>query len=269
MADISDIEQIFADTIVSALYPGGTSQASLIGTLCRIYRGWPNAATLNSDLTSGIVNVTVLADNESGCSTTRYLPEWKTIPTTPGTTIYATGQIIVVGGVPIVGDLVGALIDQVAYSYRIRVGDTAVQVAAGLSQAIQAHRMVFLNYTTILVYDAPMITTRAASDAIAAMESRRQDKDIRVTCWCSSPAIRDSVAIALDQCLSKNPFMVLPDDTEARVAYKNTSSYDQAQNALLYRRDLVYTVEYSTISVSSQPPMLFGDAVLNGSFNYG
>ena len=269
MADISDIEQLLADTITSALYPGGASQASLLGLLCRIYRGWPNAASLNSDLISGIVNITVLADNESGRNTTRYLSEWKSTPIMPGTTISADNQIIVVGGVPVVGDLVGALIDQVAYTYRIRVGDTAVQVAAGLSQAIQSNRAVSLSCSTILVHDAPAITTRVASDAIAAMENRRQEKDIRVTCWCSSPAIRDSVASSLDQCLSENPFLALPDETEARILYKNTSSYDQAQNALLYRRDLIYTVEYPTISVFSQSSMLFGNIMLNGSFNYG
>lgn len=269
MADISDIEQIFADNIASALYPEGTSQASLVGTLCRIYRGWPSSATLNSDLASGNVNITILADNESGRNTTRYLPEWKFALATPGTTLCATGQVIVVAGTPVIGDVIGALIDQVAYTYRIRAGDTPVQVAAGLSQAIQADRVVSLSYTTILVHEASMITTRIASDASATIESRRQEKDVRVACWCSSPTIRDSVATALDQCLTEQAFMVLPDDTEVRVSYKNTSSYDQAQNALLYRRDLVYTVEYSTVTALLQPSMLFGDAALNNGSNYG
>ena len=269
MADISDIEQVFADNIASAIYPEGTSQASVLGTLCRIYRGWPNAATLTWDLTSGIINITILADNESGHNTTRYLSEWKVTPTIPGTNIYATGQVIYVGGTPVVGDVVGALIDQVAYTYRVRAGDTAVQVAAELAQAIQADQLVSLSYTTILIHDASIITTRVVSDTIATMESRRQEKDVRITCWCSNPTIRDAAASTLDQYLTQTSFLVLPDNTEVRISYKNTASYDQAQNALLYRRDLVYTVEYSTVSVSLQPSMLFGDVALNGSFNYG
>lgn len=269
MADISDVEQVFVDKIASALYPGGASQASLFGALCRIYRGWPNAAALNSDLASGVVNITVLADNEPGRNTTRHLPEWRVTSTSPGTTIRAIDGGIVVGGTPAVGDVVGALVDHVAYTYRIRAGDKAPQVAAGLSKAIQADRLVSLNYTTIIIYDAPVIVTRVASDAVAAWESRRQEKDVRVTCWCPSPTMRDLVATASDQCLAETPFMVLPDETKVRVLYKNTSSHDQAQNALLYRRDLIYTAEYSTVSVALQPSMLFGDAVVNSSFNYG
>ena len=269
MADISDIEQIFVDKIASAFYPGGASQASLVGSSCRIYRGWPNAATLNSDLTSGTVNITVLADNESGRNTTRYLPEWQVNATVPGTSICATDQSIVVGGTPAVGDVVGALVDKVAYTYRVRAGDKAVQVAAGLFQAIQTSRMASLNYTTIFIYDAPVITTRVASDASVALETRRQEKDVRVTCWCSSPLIRDSAATAVDQCLNENSFLIAPDETGVRVFYKNTCSYDQAQNALLYRRDLVYTVEYSTAAIYLQPSMLFGNAAVNGNYNYG
>ena len=269
MADISDIEQVFRDRISSVLYPEGTSQASVFGFLCRIYRGWPNAATLNADLTSGIANITVLADNESGRTTTRYLSEWKTTSTTSGTTISAIGQMIIIGGTPAVGDVVGTLIDKVPYTYRIRTGDSAAQVAAELAQAIQADRPVLLSYTKILVYGTATLTPRAASDATATMEIRRQEKDVRVTCWCCSPAVRDAVASTLDQSLTQTTFMTLPDDTQVRVSYKSTSSYDQAQNALLYRRDLVYTVEYPTVVALRQPPMLFGDAALNDSFNYG
>ena len=42
------------------------------------------------------------------------------------------------------------------------------------------------------------------------------------------------------------------------IIYHNTAGYDQSQNALLYRRDLIYTVEYPTVTTAQQPSMLFG-----------
>jgi hypothetical protein len=63
--------------------------------------------------------------------------------------------------------------------------------------------------------------------------------------------------------------MSLSDGTSARVIYRNTASYDQAQNALLYRRDLVYTIEYPTVAIVQQPSMLFGASDINGNIIYG
>jgi hypothetical protein len=269
MADISDVEQALVSNISAILYPGGTVQSSIIGMPCRVYRGWPNSATLNSDLGSGVVNVTIVTDNDSGRTTTRYLSEWRATPSTPGTTISVTGQSITVGGTPGTGDVVGALINGQAYAYRILPGDTSMQVAANLSQAIQANLAVALQGATITVLDAGVIVVRAVSDSAAHAETRRQEKDVRIICWCPSPIARDAVAAAIDQQIDLMPFMSLPDSSDARLVYKNTNSYDQAQNALLYRRDLIYIAEYPTISVMQQPSMLFGDAVFNGSSTFG
>ncbi len=64
-------------------------------------------------------------------------------------------------------------------------------------------------------------------------------------------------------------FLLLPDATQARIIYHNTAGYDQSQNALLYRRDLIYTVEYPTVTTAQQPSMLFGASDLNSNITYG
>jgi len=73
------------------------------------------------------------------------------------------------------------------------------------------------------------------------------------------------VSTTIDSFLARQNFISLDDGTEGRLTYSNTSVYDQSQNALLYRRDLVYTVEYATIVSVSQPTMLFGDLALNAA----
>lgn len=269
MADLSDVEQGVASAITSILYPAGSSQLSIIGALCRIYRGWPNSATLNSDLIAGVANVTVGSDNQSGRITTRYLPEWQTTSSQPGVTANVIGETIAVSGYPAVGDLIGALIDGVTYVYRVRGGDTAGLVASNLSQLIETGRSAGVEGSNVTVPGANSIRMRVGCDCAATFESRRQEKDVRIICWCPTPPIRDYLSAAIDSALDQMSFLTLPDATSARVIYRNTDSYDQAQNALLYRRDLVYSVEYPTVSTVRQPSMAFGASGLNGSIKYG
>ena len=50
-----------------------------------------------------------------------------------------------------------------------------------------------------------------------------------------------------------------------KMTYAGTTVFDQSQDALLYRRDLLYQIEYPTIIIASQPAMLFGDLLLNAA----
>jgi hypothetical protein len=269
MADISGVEQAVVDAITAILYPAGTSQPSIVGALSRVYRGWPNSATLNADLSSGAVNVTVSADNASGRTTTRYLPCWNNAPAQPGATATTSGQEIGIAGDPVIGDVVGAIIDGTPYAYRIQPGDSPDIVASNLEQLIQADRMASVHGASINVPGAASIRVRVVCDSAAFFESRRQEKDLRVICWCSTPPLRDAVATAIDSAFDQMDFLPLPDATQARIMYHNTAGYDQSQNALLYRRDLIYTVEYPTITTVQQPSMLFGTSDLNGNITYG
>ncbi len=269
MADLSDVEQTFANTVVSSLYPEGTTKSSAIGTLCRVYRGWPNPATLNADLNAGAVNVTIDAVNDSGKTTTRYLSEWTSDVAVPGVSATTTASSISILGNPTEGDLVGALVDGLPFAYRVQSGDTPFLVASNLNALIQTMRIAGVKGNIITIPGANSIVVRVVRDGTASLESRRQEKDLRITCWCSSPPIRDAVAAAIDSTFAELRFLTLPDQTLARVIYKATTSYDQSQNALLYRRDLVYTAEYATVSRSPQPSMLFGAVNLNENIIYG
>jgi len=269
MADISDVEQAIANNVTSILYPAGSSQSSIIGVLCRIYRGWPNSATLNADLSAAILNITVVTDNDSGRMTTRYLPEWQTRSSQPGAAAGASDQSITIFGNPKVGDVIGALIDGTAYAYRVGSGDSPDLVASNLNQLIQANRPATVRGSTIMIAGAGLIEVRVVCDNATSFESRRQEKDLRIICWCPSPQIRDAAAAAIDAAIDQINFLPLPDGSSARVIYRNTTSYDQAQNALLYRRDLVYTIEYPTVTVVQQPSMLFGASDLNSNITYG
>jgi hypothetical protein len=268
MTDLSDVEQAIADAITSILYPDGRSQPSAIGSVCRVYRGWPNATTLNADLGAGTINVTVVADNDSGRITTRYIPEWQVHQSEPGTQVHVTNNTIVVTGRPAAGDVVGALIENHVYVYRIKIGDTADLVAGNLGCIIESKASVNVTGSTITIPGAASVCARSVCDKTISYEGRRQEKDMRIIFWCHAPLIRDNVVSIVDGSLSGISFLKLTNDAAARLTYKNTSSYDQAQNALLYRRDLIYTVEYPTIVTTRAPSMLFGASNLNENITY-
>lgn len=269
MADISDVEGALVEVLTGTVYPAGASQPSIVGSPCRIYRGWPNTPTLSSDLSNGVINITVVSDNDTGRTTTRYLPRYRATTAVPGVLLTVNQGRIIVGGSPMPGDVAGALVDGAAYSYRIHAGDTTAMVAEQLAAIIRAVRPAVVSGSTITLPGSYSLVSRCVADGVASLEVRRQEKDIRIIAWCPTPDSRDSICAAIDAALSQLPFLLLPDATSARLQYKNTMSYDQAQTALLYRRDLVFCVEYPTVGTFAQPAMLFGDSGLNGNITIG
>jgi hypothetical protein len=57
----------------------------------------------------------------------------------------------------------------------------------------------------------------------------------------------------------------MADNSSARLIFAGTTVFDQSQNAILYRRDLIYSVEYATTTADQQPSMLFGSLDLNST----
>lgn len=59
MADITAVEAAIVQTIVGALYPNGTTSASITAGPIKVYPGWPNSQTLDEDMAAGAVHVSV------------------------------------------------------------------------------------------------------------------------------------------------------------------------------------------------------------------
>ncbi len=163
----------------------------------------------------------------------------------------------------------GALVDGVPFVYRLVNGDTPAQVAANLAQLVQRQRPVRLSAATVIIPGAYRLVARVVVDANGTYETRRQEKDVRVILWCPSPATRDSIAATIDLAISQVPFLRTDDGSSTRIRYKNSATYDQSQNALLYRRDLEYITEYPTIVSLTLPSMIFGGAGINEQTTFG
>lgn len=265
MADQSDVEDTLAFLVSAALYPNGTTAASVPGADCRVYRGWPNAPALDNDLRAGVVNVTVFPSHGPGQVTTRYQQQWSSIPATPVLTVSVSGQSVSFAGRADLGQLAGILVDDATYPYRTQTGDTPASVAANLAVLARADTIVQLTGATLTVPSASRLVARVVADAPSQMQVRRQLQTFRVTAWCPTPTLRDITATVIDQAFAGTSFIDLPDGSQGRLTYAGTTVLDQAQDTLLYRRDLLYRVEYPTMLSSMQPAMLFGEIGLNAA----
>lgn len=265
MADQSDVENALVALAAGAIYPNGPGAPSVPGPDCRIYRGWPNSAALNSDLAAGRINVTVFPQGEPGRNTTRYSQQWFGSPVQPTLTASVSGVLVTLGGNADPGQLAGILVNNVSYVYSTQTGDTPETVAANLATAARANWIVNLSGATIAIPGAGRVLARIVADAPVTQEVRRQEQGFRITCWCPTPGTRDTSASAIDLLLAGFQFIDLVDGSQGRLQYRGTHVFDQSQDALLYRRDLLYDVEYPTTMNALHPAMLFGDLVLNAA----
>jgi hypothetical protein len=264
VADISDVEKSLTDCLVGALYPEGLEQASVLGVTCRIYRGWPTAAILNTDLAAGLVNVTVWPSAVPDELPPPYLHELYTSTAASGLFVTVEGWNVTLSGSVKSNQMVGLLVDQMPVVYITITGDTTASIAANLSALINVRRVALLSGSTLSIPNAVSLVGRVVSDATVVRGLRRQRREVQVSCWCPSAMLQDTVGAMLDVRLASSPFIDLSDGTKAHVCYVSTRVHDQLQNALLYRRDLCYKCEYTTIGMTIAPVMLFGDIMNDG-----
>ena len=257
MPSQADAESALTLLAATALYPNGPDNLGVVTATVRVYRGWPNAAALDADLAAGRVNVTVFPVPGATKVTTRYPANPIANPAAPSLTVSVTDYTATFSGTAAAGQLAGLLVDGKPYVYRTAAGDTPALVAAILAAAVNIDRPARSSGTSVFTPGTIPIA-RTVADATATSELRRQVQTFRVTAWCPTPNLRDAICAALDPVFAATPFLTLADGSAARLTFISTTTLDQKQDASLYRRDLLYAVEFPTTLVASQPSMLFG-----------
>jgi hypothetical protein len=268
MADQSDVEQALVARIVTALYPAGADAGSVVGATCRVYRGWPNAAALDADLGANRVNVTVFPDGAGGRNTTRWPDQFTDAPSVAAAlSVLVAGSTATIFGSAAAGQVVGLMVDTQTVAHRTTDGDTPELVAAILAAMIGnpadgRGRPVQVAGASLTIPGAGLLLGRVVADQSVLSETRRQCQPFRISAWCSNASSRDSVCAAVDGALAGLAFIDLPDGTAGNLRYLSTTDFDQSLNARLYRRDLLYSVDYATTQTQTLPSMLFGTVTI-------
>jgi hypothetical protein len=251
MADLSDVMNVLASMTAGALYPNGvsgSSAASVAGPIVSIYPGWPNPQQLDKDLPLGIVHVNVYPWKQDR-NTTRYMEVWQeTVEPAPTITATVAGTVITLGGVPGPQQNIAVLANGVAFVYQTVSEDTLASAATALAAVINAQipGTSAAGASINLPATAVIAAARVGTFGTGGMAIRNQERIFQVGIWAGTQSLRDAVAKVIDPALSNPRFITLPDGFAARIIYHASLLNDSEQKMGIYRRDLLYSIDYAT-----------------------
>lgn len=248
MPDQADIEQALVALGAEALR-GDPADV-------RVYRGWPRAASLEADLRAGRAHLSVTPGG-TGRDATRYPMEWQGSVAAPTLTVAADAETVTFAGLARPGQVAGLRVDGVAYAYRLRDGDTPGAVAAELAGLVRADRPAELHGTAVLLPGGREVLARVVADGAGGTELRRRRQPMRMTLWCPAPDVRDRLASLLDVAVARAPVLNV-EGWACRVQGAGGATTDDGAAAGIWRRDLIYAVEYPTVLAEALPAMLWG-----------
>lgn len=258
MADVIDVQTALVALAAAALYPNGTGQPSAAGGVpCKVYAGWPTESQLDSDLAGRTAHVTVFPRPEER-NTTRFPQDWQPQTMNSATlTLTINGQQITVGGVvPPANNPhnLSVLANGKPYVYAVQTSDTLNSIAASLAALIAADLpgTSAAGAVVTLPGTGRIGAARVGVTGTAVREIRRQERQFQITVWADSPTHRDAVAQPVDQVLAATKFLTMPDGLAARLIYKGSPISDNTQKSRLFRRDLIYLVEYATTQTETE-----------------
>lgn len=246
MADITDVSSALVTVIAGIVYPNGTSQPSITGAPVLVYPGWPDAVQLRADLAAGKIHVSVFPLPNMLRTIDTAMSDWSA-PTAPVNTVTLTlsGQTVTVGGTVSTPQNAALVVDNKAYVYAVQAGDTLASIATALAALVNADQSATAAGAVVTIPGAKYISPRVGGQGVAVRQTRRQEQVYQITVWANCFDQRDPIAAAIDSALSGIPHLTLADQSAA-LRFKNSRQDDSQQKEGIYRRDLLYAVEFST-----------------------
>jgi hypothetical protein len=254
--DLSDVSAALVALIANAAYPSGTAQASVTGSPVRVFAGWPDPQTLADDLKASVAQISVFSlrmeRNTSGLNA-----EWQMVSlNTPTLTATTSGQAVTIGGTVSAPQNVMIAVNGKPYIYGVQAADTLAMIASALAALITVDTPASSTGAVVTVPAAISIKGAIGVQGVAAREVKRQAKQFQISVWANNYATRDMLAGSVDIVLARSPHLALPYTFAARVSYKGSNQDDSEQKAGIYRRDLMYEIEYPSVEIEAEATIL-------------
>jgi hypothetical protein len=185
-------------------------------------------------------------------NTTRYPRDWQEASiATSSLSVTVSGQMVTVGGSmpsPFTAHVLSLIVDGQVYPYQVQPTDSLASIAGALASLVgaQVSGVTVAGAVITLPGSARLSASRVGVTGSTTRELRRQERQFRITAWADTPEHRAAVASLVDVTLCATDRFDLPDGYSARLRYHNSIDGDGQQKANLYRRDLIYSVEYAT-----------------------
>lgn len=258
MADLSDITEYLAGVAAAAVYPNGTLQPSVAAMDVRIYEGWPQAEKLDRDVkgenddgsarTNGqAAHVSVYPMPGTGNAVFQIQDKTYVItPVTLGMAVSVVGNVISVTGQPNAGEFLTLVCDNAVVLSRGGASTSAL-LAALAADAVAAGYAATSDATSLTVPVVHDLVVRQGGKALMGKVLNRQTQLVMISVWAPNRIARSQLASAIDILVKKSIRITLPDTSQAIVKYNRTNQSDEMQTDVVYRRDLIFDVEYATV----------------------
>lgn len=244
MADLSDVLNQLTGQIAVIVYPNGTSQPSIVAMPAKVYPGWPVPNALEADLKAGKVHVSVYPLPSERKSTRHIGRSWVQItPPAHTVTMAVAGNVVTLSGAASVQNLL-IQANGKDYIYTMQPADTLAGAATALAALIPGATS---SGPSVTVPGAYSLIARVGGFGVAIKETKRQEKQFQLTAWAPTPQARDAIAGTIDAALSDSTTVTFSDGSIGIIRYSHTNQTDQLEKAGLYRRDLVYSIDYATV----------------------
>lgn len=264
MADLSDVTAYLAGAVASAAYPNGTSQPSVAAMDVRIFEGWPIPEQLDRDMLGQILSGTppvpvprtggpvanVSVYPMPGTGIVVYQQQDLTYIITPPTissTFTLVGNLITVTGQIAVGEYLTLVIDDAAVCSQTGASTAAMLAALATEAQGKGYPSASATATTLTIPFGHSLVVRQGGAAVLGKVTHRQRQSVMVTVWAPTQAVRTMLAKAIDNAIKQVIKVAMPDTSQALVIYSRTNVSDERQATAIYRRDLIYDVDYATV----------------------
>jgi hypothetical protein len=264
MADLSDVESALVSAITAAVYPSGTSGASAVGAPCRIGRGWPTSDQLDTDLAAGNVTISVFPQPGGVRNTVKYERFWQVgTAGSPTLTVSTNENVVTFAGIGGTGQIAGVLWQGKPFAYVVQAADTPATVALAFAGYIAGATVSGAVLTLPVGGDYPLASVVGTSTMNE--EIGREEQVFVISLWCPSPTTRDATGKVLQPALRAIDFLTLADNSAGWMRYRGERVDDFPSKDALWRRDLLYTVDYPTNLYQTAVALMFAGLTLNGS----
>lgn len=260
MADLSDITAYLAATAASAVYPNGTSSPSVAAMDVRIFEGWPVPDQLDRDMAGEtpdnpplkraggpVANVSIFPMQGTGIGVYQILDKtYEITPPVINLTIAIANTVITVTNQPGPGEYLTLVLDD-AFVVSQTGATTPALLAAMATQAQGFGYAATSDATTLTVPFGHVMVMRQGGRAVMGKVTHRQRHSIMLTVWAPTQVARTAIAKAIDGVLKQTITVSMPDTSQAIFCYSRTNVSDVQQMQTVYRRDLIFDVEYATV----------------------
>jgi len=262
MASTDDVARYLARRVAGVVYPGGGRLPGIVNPSVKIYPGWPVPGILQQDIDNGGIHVSVWPlPTERKISTALGRPFRVMAKGKPTLQFTVNGSVIGISGVADAPVNVHVSLNGKAFTFHFRAGTTDQQAINVLTAALPKSFTV-LSSVCILMADHLSVSVTTAGTAVK--ELHRQIKDFQITVWAPTPGLRDRIGSAIDTALSEHCHIDLNDGVPAQLLYARQFDLDRSENWHVYRRDLIFSVNYATTQTISAPEVTRFQVTLNG-----